>query len=183
MGDTVNGPGTARRARLPIDDVLMAGKTGTAQAVGLSRGDGKNTEWRFRHHGLFVFFAPFENPRYAGAVVVEHGGGSGAATPIARDVMTYLFDPGKGMEALHGLEKEWGGTARERLDRRYAEYAAAAGEVVPPIPVRERGVFDAVEAEARLPAEAREEAMTELSADASAAAEPRGGSGPQAATQ
>ncbi len=134
MSDVVNGPGTAGRARLPIDNVLMAGKTGTAQVVGLNLSDGKSGPWRFRDHGLFIFFAPYDNPRYAGAVVIEHGGGSGAAYPVARDVMTFLFDPQKGLDALHALERQWGGTAQERLDAQYAAYAAAAGVNLPPAP-------------------------------------------------
>lgn len=134
MSDVVNGPGTAGRARLPVDNVLMAGKTGTAQVVGLNLSDGKSGPWKYRDHGLFIFFAPYDNPRYAGAVVIEHGGGSGAAYPVARDVMTFMFDPQKGLEALHALEQQWGGTAQERLDRQYAQYAAAAGVDLPPAP-------------------------------------------------
>ncbi|WP_100258900.1 penicillin-binding protein 2 [Qipengyuania seohaensis] len=152
MSDTVNGPGTAGRARLPFDDVLMAGKTGTAQVVSLSISDGKSGPWKYRDHGLFVFFAPFDKPKYAGAVVIEHGGGSGAAYPIARDVMTFMFDPAKGMEALRALELQWGGTAQERLDRKYRAYAAANGESVPPVPTRDEDIFDQVEAEARVAA-------------------------------
>ena len=150
MSDTVNGPGTAGRARLPFDDILMAGKTGTAQVVSLSVSDGKTGPWKYRDHGLFVFFAPFDKPKYAGAVVIEHGGGSGAAYPIARDVMTFMFDPVKGMEALRPLEEQWGGTAQARLDAKYRAYAAAAGEVVEPVPQRTEQIFDQVEAEARL---------------------------------
>lgn len=149
MSDVVNGPGTAGRAKLPIDGVQMAGKTGTAQVVGLNISSGKTGPWKYRDHGLFIFFAPFDNPRYAGAVVIEHGGGSGAAYPIARDVTTFLFDPNKGMEALHAYEKEWGGTAQQRLDARYAAYAAQAGEALAPVPRREQEIFDRVDAEAR----------------------------------
>ena len=149
MSEVVNGAGTAGRARLPIDDVLMAGKTGTAQVVGLNVGSGKGGIWKHRDHGLFIFFAPFDNPRYAGAVVIEHGGGSGAAYPIARDVMTFLFDPAKGMEALHALEKQWGGTAQQRLQAKYNAYAAAAGEGVGRVPRRDEDIFARVDAEAR----------------------------------
>lgn len=152
MSDVVNGPGTAGRGRLPLEDVLMAGKTGTAQVVGLNLSDGKSGPWKYRDHGLFIFFAPFDKPRYAGAVVIEHGGGSGAAYPIARDVMTFMFDPAKGMEALHAYEKQWGGTAQERLNAKYAAYAAAAGETVVAQPRRDEEIFDMVEAEARIAA-------------------------------
>jgi penicillin-binding protein 2 len=149
MSDVVNGPGTAGRARLPIPDVLLAGKTGTAQVVSLSISNGKSGPWKYRDHGLFVFFAPYDNPRYAGAVVIEHGGGSGAAYPIARDVMTFLFDPSKGLEALDSLEKQWGGTAQQRLEARYAAYAAARGASVSRPPRRDEDIFDRVDAEAR----------------------------------
>ena len=150
MSDVVNGPGTAGRAKLPFEDIQMAGKTGTAQVVSLSISDGKTGPWKYRDHGLFVFFAPFDKPKYAGAVVIEHGGGSGAAYPIARDVMTFLFDPVKGMEALRPLEEQWGGTAQERLEAKYRAYAQAAGEVVEPVPQRTEQIFDQVDAEARL---------------------------------
>ncbi|MXP14030.1 penicillin-binding protein 2 [Altererythrobacter confluentis] len=153
MSDVVNGPGTAGRGRLPFDDIKIAGKTGTAQVVSLAKSDGKSGPWKYRDHGLFIFFAPFDNPRYAGAVVIEHGGGSGAAYPIARDVMTFLFDAQKGLEQLYMLEKQWGGTAQERLARKYATFAAQAGEAVAPVPRRDEEIFDRVDAEARAAAQ------------------------------
>ncbi|MGI8942857.1 MAG: penicillin-binding protein 2 [Qipengyuania sp.] len=162
MSDVVNGPGTAGRGRLPFEDILMAGKTGTAQVVGLNLSDGKSGPWKYRDHGLFIFFAPFDKPKYAGAVVIEHGGGSGAAYPIARDVMTFLFDPAKGMEALRALEDQWGGNAQERLARKYAAYAAAAGEAVEAAPTRSEEIFDQVEAEARLAARQSETIASEV---------------------
>ncbi|MFL0356677.1 penicillin-binding protein 2 [Erythrobacter sp. GH1-10] len=152
MSDVVNGPGTAGRGRLPLPDVQMAGKTGTAQVVSLSVSDGRSGPWKYRDHGLFVFFAPIDKPKYAGAVVIEHGGGSGAAYPIARDVMTFMFDPAKGLEALQALEKQWGGTAQQRLEARYAAFAAERGATVTPPPRRDEDIFDRVEAEARLEA-------------------------------
>ena len=174
MSDVVNGPGTAGRARLPFDDImafalallsdiLMAGKTGTAQVVSLRISDGRSGPWKYRDHGLFIFFAPFDKPRYAGAVVIEHGGGSGAAYPIARDVTTFLFDPMKGLEALHALETQWGGTAQERLAADYARYAAAAGVDVPPAPSDPATIIRLVDAEARAgqqPAAAVTQAIT-----------------------
>ncbi|MEM7664553.1 MAG: penicillin-binding protein 2 [Pseudomonadota bacterium] len=161
MSDVVNGPGTAGRGRLPFDDIKMAGKTGTAQVVSLSVSDGRSGPWKYRDHGLFTFFAPLDNPRYAGAVVIEHGGGSGAAYPIARDVMTFMFDPAKGLEALNALEKQWGGTAQQRLDARYAAYAAERGESVVAPPRRDEDIFDQVEAEARMAASQSEAIATD----------------------
>lgn len=142
MSDVVNGPGTAKRAKLPIDNVQMAGKTGTAQVVSLNVSSGKGGPWKYRDHGLFIFFAPFDAPRYAGAVVIEHGGGSGAAYPIARDVMTFLFDPHKGMEALHQLEKGWGGTPTERMARKYETYASKFGGGAPKPPAEAAPIDD-----------------------------------------
>ena len=134
MSDVVNGPGTAGRARLPIPDVLLAGKTGTAQVRRITMAERRggvlsnaSLPWKFRDHGLFVCFAPFDRPRYAAAVVIEHGGGSGAAYPIARDVLTYLYDKEKAMAALEPLEKAWGGTIEQRMAaamQRYKEKVA-----------------------------------------------------------
>jgi len=173
MSDVVNGPGTAGRARIPIENVLLAGKTGTAQVVSLNVGGGKGGSWKYRDHGLFIFFAPFDKPRYAGAVVIEHGGGSGAAYPIARDVMTFLFDPAKGMEELHKLEAGWGGNAIERMAAKYAAAERQYGDSAPK-PVTEAQVERAVEAVER-PAPTPTAAQT---AAASPAPEPVGVSAP-----
>jgi penicillin-binding protein 2 len=49
---------------------------------------GNQVPWRERDHALFVAFAPLESPRYACAVVIEHGiGGSAVAAPIVRDIL------------------------------------------------------------------------------------------------
>ena len=157
MSNVVNGAGTARRAALPFEDIKMAGKTGTAQVVSLSVSNGRSGPWKYRDHGLFVFFAPFDKPKYAGVVVIEHGGGSGSAYPIARDVMTFMFDPAKGLEALRGFEEQWGGTAQQRLEKRYAAYAAERGESVTIATRRDEDIFERVEAEARLAAEKTQE--------------------------
>lgn len=142
MSDVVNGPGSAPRAKLPLENIQLAGKTGTAQVVGLHISSGKTGPWKYRDHGHFICFAPADKPKYACAVVIEHGGGSGAAYPIARDVMTYLFDPAKGLDVLHGFEKQWGGNARERLDAKYRAYSAAFGENAPKVPATGEGAAD-----------------------------------------
>ncbi len=132
MSEVVNGRGTAGASRLPFPDIMMAGKTGTAQVRRIAAGQrGQSGEWRFRDHGLFVFFAPVDRPLYAGAVVIEHGmGGSRAAAPVAKDVLTYLFDKDLAMRSLVALEAQWGGTMLERMERRAQQWAAShrAGE-------------------------------------------------------
>jgi penicillin-binding protein 2 len=92
--------GTARDARLVNPAIAMAGKTGTSQVRRISRaeratGVRKNEDkpWEERDHALFVAFAPYRAPKYAVAVLVEHGGsGSKAAAPIARDIMTKALE-------------------------------------------------------------------------------------------
>lgn len=137
MNLVVNGPGgTAGRSRLPLDGITMAGKTGTAQVRGLGTGNGKGGTWKYRDHGLFIGFAPVDNPRYATAVVIEHGmGGSRAAAPVAKDFMTFLFDREKAMEALEGFEAGWGGPIKDRMDRDYAAWkSGASSDPDPDIP-------------------------------------------------
>jgi penicillin-binding protein 2 len=126
MDMVVNGAGTAVRSRLPLDGITMGGKTGTAQVRGLASGSrGQSGAWKYLDHGLFVCFAPVENPRYAASVVIEHGmGGSRVAAPIAKDIFTFLYDREKAMQALDILETSWGGTIAERMDRSYTAFKA-----------------------------------------------------------
>jgi penicillin-binding protein 2 len=91
MRRVVNGPrGTARSVALDAPYVI-AGKTGTAQVYGLAAGEEyeeSEVAEHLRHHALFIAFAPFEEPRIAVAVVVDHGGaGSTRAAPVARAVL------------------------------------------------------------------------------------------------
>jgi penicillin-binding protein 2 len=96
-----NARGTAYRSRIVEAEMRMGAKTGTSQvrritAEERARGVTSNADlpWERRDHALFVCFAPVDNPKFAVAVVVEHGGGgSVAAGPIARDVMLQaLYD-------------------------------------------------------------------------------------------
>ena len=87
--------GTAPLAKLPDQRWQMAGKTGSSQVRRVSREQREETNfdsaklpWEQRPHALFVAFAPYDAPRYALSVVVEHGNaGAQAAGPIARDIM------------------------------------------------------------------------------------------------
>jgi len=73
----------------------VAGKTGTAQVFSIAQEekyDAETVEERLRDHGLFIAFAPVEDPAIALAVVVENGGGgASAAAPVARTVLDAFF--------------------------------------------------------------------------------------------
>jgi penicillin-binding protein 2 len=131
--------GTAAAAKLPLDGIQMAGKTGTAQTHNLSaseRGDYTSATWRLRDHSLFMGFVPFDNPRYAAATIVEHGGfGAAVAAPLIRDTLLFLYDKSKAMAALQNFEQSIGGTPDERLARKTAAWRAANG--LPPLPSKQ----------------------------------------------
>ncbi|MFK8049542.1 MAG: penicillin-binding protein 2 [Halioglobus sp.] len=95
MREVVHGErGTAKTLSEGIE-YTMAGKTGTAQVIGIAQNAVYNEDEvseRNRHHGLFIAFAPMEAPTIAVAIIVENGGGSSAASPIARKVIdTWLL--------------------------------------------------------------------------------------------
>ena len=138
----VNEPGgTAWTSR--INEVHFGGKTGTAQVVRLKddRDRKREAPYRFRDHGLFVGYAPVDDPQIVVAVVVEHGGGGGsAAAPVARKIIASYF----------GIEEPPVVAAPEvpvepTTEERAAEDGAASGEVPaaqdpavePPPPVEE----------------------------------------------
>ena len=127
--------GTAYRSRILPAEAKMAGKTGTSQvrritaeerAAGVTRNE--DLPWERRDHALFVNYAPLDNPRFAVAVVVEHGGGGSAtAAPIARDItLQALYDGTPPLEAypsgVRGQIKE----QQERIDAMVATNAPAS---------------------------------------------------------
>ena len=92
----VNDPhGTAYRSRIKEKGMEMAGKTGTVQVRRITKAErdqgvkkNKQLRWQERDHALFVGYAPTAAPRYAVAVVIEHGGGGASmAAPIAHDIL------------------------------------------------------------------------------------------------
>ncbi len=97
--------GTAPHARLGMPGMQLAGKTGSSQVRRVSRWarehghfNSASLPWEFRPHALFICFAPYDAPRYAVAVVVEHGNaGADVAAPLARDIMrdTLTRDPSR----------------------------------------------------------------------------------------
>lgn len=96
MCSVVNRPGgTALMSAFDYKGKKMCGKTGTTQVkritmkerqTGIVRQE--DTPWKYRNHALFVGYAPHDNPKYAVAVLVEHGGGgSSVAAPIASKLL------------------------------------------------------------------------------------------------
>ncbi len=104
MYDVVNGSkGTAKGSKIDLNDWEMAGKSGTAQVRRISKKErltgvlkAEERPWKERDHALFVAYAPYDNPKYAVSVIVEHGGSaSKVAAPMARDLLleTLKLDP------------------------------------------------------------------------------------------
>ena len=96
MADVVNGTGgTAHKAHL--DDVIVCGKTGTAQVVGSKAPTGEDeaddkTPDQFKDHAWFIAFAPKDHPTIAAACIIEHGGhGGSASAPVIHDVFQRYF--------------------------------------------------------------------------------------------
>ena len=130
MTNVVNSAaGSGKSTRLMVDGVQMAGKTGSAQVRNISKADrraGRTKSelqpWKYRDHGLFVAFAPADAPRYAIGVVLEHGNHGAAAGIIARDVLTYLFEPERALATLAPIEHAF--TAKKAAALAAAEAAA-----------------------------------------------------------
>jgi penicillin-binding protein 2 len=136
MTAVVNDGGTAAASKLPVPNVLMAGKTGTAQVHRLGaneRGGHESSVWQLRDHALFIGFAPADKPKYAIGCLIEHGGfGASAAAPVVKDTMTYLFDKQMALTALAQYEQTIGGPPDVRLAKKTAAWRQANG--FPPLP-------------------------------------------------
>lgn len=96
MYAVVNEPrGSGAKAKMNVNGMVLAGKTGTAQVKSVSRAlresghfNSANLPWKYRPHALFICFAPYDNPQYAISVIVEHGNAAASvAAPLARDMM------------------------------------------------------------------------------------------------
>lgn len=123
---TNNRRGTAYGSRIITDGYRMAGKTGTSQvrnitAAERARGVIRNEDlpWERRDHALFVNYAPYDNPRIAVAVVVEHGGGgSTVAAPVARDItLQALYNGDPPLDAYPEGDRSRIQALQERLRR------------------------------------------------------------------
>ncbi len=106
MYNVVNKPGgTAWRSQFDYNGQRMGGKTGTTQVRRISMKERQtgviaqeDLPWKYRNHALFVGYAPQDNPKYAVAVLVEHGrGGSTVAAPIGGKLLleAVKLDPTK----------------------------------------------------------------------------------------
>jgi len=102
--------GTAYGSRIKEHGFEMCGKTGTAQVIAKDKKDileeeNEEIDNKFKNHGLFVAFAPCDNPKYAIVVIAEHGGGgAAAAAPIARDVLYYAEKNNIGFDIIKDIE-------------------------------------------------------------------------------
>ena len=90
--------GTASGSALNINGMKMGGKTGTSQVRSISKKErmsgvltNEQLKWNMRNHGLFVGYAPTDNPKYAVCVVTEHSGSSGPAARSASALMRELL--------------------------------------------------------------------------------------------
>ena len=90
--------GTASGSAINVNGAKMGGKTGTSQVRSISKAErmrgvltNDQLQWTMRNHGLFVGYAPTDNPRYAVCVVTEHSGGSGPAARTAAALMRELL--------------------------------------------------------------------------------------------
>jgi penicillin-binding protein 2 len=95
----------------------VAGKTGTAQVIGLPQDDkarkAKRVSADFRDHALFVCSAPHGNPEIAVAVILEHAGhGGSAAAPVARKFIDAYFDR---MKAIQPQSQESEANSEEKI--------------------------------------------------------------------
>lgn len=106
----VNNPkGTAFYRR--GEGIQMAGKSGTSQVKSASADKiyqkCESMPYEDRHHGVFVGFAPYDNPKIAAAVIIEHGcGGSSAAAPVAVSVIQEYMKKYEPEEYAKNLEKD-----------------------------------------------------------------------------
>lgn len=116
--------GTAYGSRIADKEKRMSGKTGTSQVRNITAAErragvfrNEDLPWERRDHALFVGFAPYDKPRYAISVVVEHGGGgSRAAAPIARDIiLAAQFDAVPPLSAYPSSQRGRIGSALEEL--------------------------------------------------------------------
>ena len=71
----------------------LAGKTGSSQIYSTEKTKGDNVPEEFQDHGLFIGFAPPDNPKIALAIIVENGiSGRTAAAPVAKKILDVFLE-------------------------------------------------------------------------------------------
>ena len=98
-GSTNEIYGTSYKSRFEDKKYQFAGKTGTAQVKKITEAQREQDleleqiPYDERDHALYVAYGPYENPRYAMSIIVEHGGsGSLTAAPIAKKLFKKVID-------------------------------------------------------------------------------------------
>lgn len=144
MYGVVNQGGTGGAARMYVQGVAIAAKTGTAQVRRITMAERRtgvlknaSLPFKMRDHALLVCFAPADNPKYAAAIVLEHNGHTVRnldAPLIGRDIMTYMFDRDLAMKTLAEAEPTWGGDYTTRMAAQSAAFRAAQATPPPPTP-------------------------------------------------
>jgi len=91
--------GTSFSSRIEDPKYQFAGKTGTAQVKRITEAEREldlktnQIPYKERDHAWYVAFGPYNNPRYAVSILVEHGGsGSSTAAPIAKKLFKFVID-------------------------------------------------------------------------------------------
>ena len=100
MFSSSNEPGgTSYRHRMENPKFTFAGKTGSSQIKRFTEAQREaevkqiDLSYKDRDHALFISFAPYEDPKYAISVVVEHGGSGGStAAPIAKKIIKKVLE-------------------------------------------------------------------------------------------
>jgi len=127
-GERIAGATGLQNGDLGLGPIKMAGKTGTAQAFSYGGGTGAHGavgEWKLRDHAWFICYAPYDDPRYAMSVLVEHGGfGGSVAAPKAREIMRVALL--KDAELRARIEKP--------LPLPQAPTGPESGDIVPDLP-------------------------------------------------
>ena len=139
MVDVMKPGGTAAWAGMGAK-YLFAGKTGTAQVIGLKgqKYDEDRIHARHRDHALFIGYAPADDPKIALAVLVENGGhGSSTAAPIARQVIDFYLLGKEPQPARPSVKKPAREPAQETVPDLAPEQERALEHILEPDPERE----------------------------------------------
>jgi penicillin-binding protein 2 len=111
----------------PYTNAKMAGKSGSAQVrkIAIEERDSKGAAvkdatlpWKLRDHAWFIAFAPYDKPRYACAILVEHGSsGSQLSAPIAHDMLMQCLKMDPGNKPVFSPQKKEVATAKPAAEK------------------------------------------------------------------